>query len=82
MDKAAISIHPEGDIDLTAAEAEEDSSKPKILQIRVGKVMEKNHRVWSAVCLCRNDSTASHAARICSGDEAASTVAAISEDFD
>lgn len=44
--------------------------------------MEKNHRVWSAVCLCKNDSTASHAARICGGDEAARMVAAISEDLD
>lgn len=57
------------------------SSKPNILQIRVGKVMEKNHRDWSGECLCRKDSTEAQAVAICSGVEEMTIVAARSADF-
>lgn len=57
------------------------SSKPKSLQIRVGKAMVKKNLFCSGVRLARNDSTAAQASAICAGEVAAAMVAASSADF-
>lgn len=72
----ATSIQPLDGWRLVVAEGGEESSKPKILQIRAGKVMEKNQRCWSGACFRRKDSTAAQAEAICAGKTAAETVAA------
>lgn len=72
----ATSIQPLDGWRLVVAEGGEESSKPKILQIRAGKVMEKNQRCWSGACFRRKDSTAAQAEAICAGETAAETVAA------
>lgn len=69
-----VSIQPLGeegaegdDVD----DADVASSKPKSLQMRVGKVREKKWREWSGGSECRNDSMASQVEEIwCGADEA------------
>lgn len=62
--EVATSIQPLEVGRLVVAEGGEESSKPKILQIRAGKVMEKNQRCWSGACFRRKDSTESQAEAI------------------
>lgn len=63
LDAMTVSIQPLdeggcGDDDETA------SSKPKSLQIRVGKAKEKKWREWSGGCECRKASMETQAAEI------------------
>lgn len=59
-----------------------ESSKPKSLHIRVGKVREKNQRDWSGKRWCKKDEMEVHAEEICDGDEAAMMMEARSWDLD
>lgn len=79
--EVATSIQPLDGWRLVVAEGGDASSKPKILQIRAGNVMEKNHLCWSGECFRRKDSTAVQAAAICWGESAAATVEASSVAF-
>lgn len=58
-----------------------ESSKPKSLQIRVGKVMVKKYLFCSGVRFVRNASTAAQASAICAGEVAEMIVAARSVDL-
>lgn len=58
-----------------------ESSKPKTRQMRVGKVTEKNQRVWSGEWWRRKESTAEHASAIWGGETAERTAAARSWDL-
>lgn len=58
------------------------SSKPKSLQMRVGKVTEKKWRDWSGERECRKETMEAHAEEIWAGVEEETMVAARSWDFE
>lgn len=84
LDTRTLSIQPldERGFENDDDDEEAESSKPKSLQMRVGKVREKNQRDWSGERWWRKDKVEEQAAAIWGGDEAERMTAARSWDLD
>lgn len=93
LDARTVSIQPLDEEDGEEGEAcwccddgggddEAASSKPKSLQMRVGKVREKKWRVWSGERECRKDSMEAQVEEIWCGAEEARMVQASSWDLE